>query len=207
MSESDDLIPVKLPSGAEHLVYRLEMGYFTSLVKRYLTDNAATNISDLQDLDRIVVMETMLWRWGTWLSQRSDYLFDPIDEKDIGRQMKDISMEVRQLKSSLGIDKLTREKESGAGSVPDYLDKLRQRAKAFGIMRETQVDKALELFHELAAKMTLHDNANEREAAELKITTEDLLDWIRKEAIPEFNAIDEHFRSKEGGQASWIRSQ
>lgn len=206
-AHDDDLVPVQLPSGGTHWVYRREVDDFAALVKRYLTDNAVTNISDLKEIDRIVVMETLCARWGNWLSQRADYWFDPIDEGDLAKQLKDTSAELRQLKAALGIDKKTRDKERGENSVSDYLANLRVRAREFGIMRETQLDKALELFNELSAKVTLCENTTEDEQRELNCGMQAVYEWIRDEAIPAYEAIDEHFRNRPDGQKSWIRSQ
>lgn len=205
----DDTVPVDLPSGGTHWLYRREVTHFSDLVKRYLADNAFTNVSDLQDVDRIVVMELLCWRWGNWLSQRADYWWDPVDEKDLGRQLKDISGELRQLKSSLGIDKVARDKARGDGSISEYIANLRIRAKQFGIMRETQLDKALELFNELTAKVTLCENTTDDEQKELGCSMKDLYEWIRDDALPEYELIDQHFRAGingQPGQTSWIRS-
>lgn len=207
LAHDDELVPVDLPSGGTHWVYRREVLYFADLVKRYLADNACTNISDLQDIDRIVVMETLCWRWGNWLSQRADYWWDPIDEGDLSKQLKDTSAELRNLKKALGIDKVTRDKERGEHSVSEYLANLRVRAREFGLMREEQLDKALELFNELASKVTLCENTTPDEQRELQCSVQDLYEWIRDDAIPAYEAIDEHFRNRPDGQKSWIRSQ
>jgi hypothetical protein len=203
-AHEDELVPVSLPSGGTHWVYRREVTYFADLVRRYLADNAVTNISDLQDVDRIVVMETLCWRWGNWLSQRSDYWWDPIDEGDLSKQLKDASAELRNLKKALGIDKVTRDKERGENSISDYLANLRVRARQFGIMRETQLDKALELFNELTAKVTLCENTTDDEQRELHCSAEDVYAWIRDEAIPAYEAIDAHFRETQ--QRHWVRA-
>lgn len=205
--QEDDLVPVDLPSGATHFVYRKEMHHFADLVRRYLKDNAATNVTDLQDIDRIIVMETLCWRWGVWLSQRADYWWDPIDEADLAKQLKDTSAELRSLKKSLGFDKLTREKEKGAGSVAEFISQLKVRAEQFGIMREEQLDMALELFNELHSKITLCENTTEDEERELDqmgtpASRDKIYEWIRDVAIPKYESIDQHFRQT---QKSWIR--
>lgn len=200
-----DLVPVTLPSGGNFWVYRLEAKHFEERVQRYQADNAFSNVSDLQTLDMILTMELLTWRWANWISQQTDYHGDPIDEKEINATMKSHSTELRQLKAALGIDKVTRDKVKGEDSISEYLNQLRLRAKAFGVTREKQLDKALELFHELAAKVTLHVNANDEERKEFNARWEDILSWLQEEAIPEFHEIDAHFREKE--QKLWIRRQ
>jgi hypothetical protein len=203
--EDDSLVPVTLPSGAKHAVFKREATYLKERVERYQKDLSFTNVADLQTLDNVVVYETLLWRWGQWLSRQVDYWGEAIDEKELTRQSKDTSTEVRQLKSALGIDKVTRDKVKGEDSVANYIQNLLVRAKAFGINREKMLDKGLELSQELIAKLTLFDNCEEDERAELNMNAEDLVAWIRDVYAPEFQKVDEHFR--ENDQAMWVRSQ
>lgn len=199
----EDLVPVKLPSGGIFLVYGREVKYFQERVKRYLEDNHFTNVADLQELDRIVSMETMMWRWSIWVSQQKDYWFDPIDEKELQKQNKETSTEVRGIKGALGIDKVTRDKVRGEDSVSKYLENLRIRAREFGVHREGQLSKALELFNELDAKVTLFDNCTEDERRETGATLEGVMAWIRDDVIPRYRELDEYFRKNT--QRFWIR--
>lgn len=201
----DDLVPVKSPSGGIHWVYGREQKYYNERVERYLTDCLFTNVGDLQDLDRIIAMELMCWRWMVWVSQQHDYWNDPIEEKDLNKYIKETSAELRAIKSSLGIDKVTRDKTKGEDSVSKYIENLKIRAKEFGIMRETQLSKALELFNDLIGRVTLMDNCTEDERIELKCGVEDIMTWLREEAFPQFAEIDDHF--KQNSQRFWIRDQ
>lgn len=201
----DDLSPVMLPSGGLFQVYDREVGYFNERVKKYLSDNHFTNIADLATLDQVLMGELLVWRWMNWVTQQKDYWGDPVDESGLAKTIKDTSTELRQLKSSLGIDKITRDRQRGEESVAAYITNLRIRAKEFGVMREQQLGKALEIFNDLKAKLTLHDNCTEDERQELGVTTPELLDWLRNKAIPEFDAVDEHFRQNK--QKAWIREQ
>lgn len=201
--DDDTLVPVTLPSGARHAVFKREASYLEERVVRYQNDLAFTNVADLQTLDAIVVYETLLWRWGQWLSRQVDYWGEAIDEKELTRQSKDTSQEIRQLKKNLGIDKVTRDKVKGEDSIANYIENLKIRAKQFGINRERMLDKGLELGQELIAKITLHDNCTEDERRELNITTEHLVSWIRDVYVPEFEKVDAHFR--ENKQKMWIR--
>lgn len=199
-------MPVTLPSGALFSVLTQdEIDYVTDRVSRYLADNHFVNVSDLQDVDRMVTMELLVHRWTLWLSRGKDYFDDDIDEKSFRASVGDYSTEVRQLKKSLGIDKLTRDKTKGDDSVQEYLAQLRIRAREFGVMREGQLNKALELFQQLKMLVTLHDNSDTEERREMHCTMEDVLDWMRTVAFPEFDEIDAHFRSNQ--QRYWVRSQ
>lgn len=204
-AHEDELLAVKLPSGGSFKVYTRERPYFQDRVKRYLSDNSFTNVADLQTLDLIIQMELFCFRWTSWLSEQTDYWGDPIDERDVAKQIKETSTELRALKSALGIDKVTRDKVRGEDSVPKYLENLLLRAKEFGVMREDQLGKALELFNEIIAAVTLYDNTDAEERLELKCGIDDLVNWLRDDCIPRFTVIDEHFRKNK--QRFWIRDQ
>lgn len=195
--------PVMLPSGGTFWVYQREVQYFQERSKKYQKDHKFTNTGDLATLDQILMLELLAWRWLNWTSQQKDYWGDAINESGYARSIKDVSAELRQLKGSLGIDKVTRDKQRGEDSVSTYLQNLRIRAKEFGITRETQLDKALELFNQLKALLTLHDNCTPDERIEMACTDPEVLDWIRSIAIPEYDAIDAHFR--ENSQRMWVR--
>lgn len=203
LNKDDGLSPVMLPSGSKFFVHQGEVSYFNDRVKKYQNDNHFTNMSDLQDLDRLIITELLVWRWGMWVSQKRDYWGDAIDENQWQKAIKDHSAEIRQLKKSLGLDKETRDKMKGEGSFEEYMKNLRSRAREFGYMRNEQAAKAIELWKQLEMLMVMHDNCDEQERAEQHIKVEDLMDWIRTTGIPEFNAIDEKF--KETSQKYWVQ--
>jgi hypothetical protein len=121
------------------------------------------------------------------------------------RQVKEFSSEIRQLKKTLGVDKVARDKVRGDDSPAAYLAQLRSRALEFGVMRNEQFYTVLNLFHELKAKIEYHDNCDEHEKLEGKVTQDHIFEWIREEAIPEFEKVDADFRDKK--QKMWIRRQ
>lgn len=200
---ADDGFTVTAPSGGIFTVLTQdEVDYFTDRASRYQKDNHFVNVSDLQDVDRMLIMELMCWRYGLWLSQERDYWGQGVDIDALKKSLFEYSKELRLLKKSLGIDKAQREKDKGE-SVADYLETLRVRAKEFGVMREQQLTKALTLFKELQALLTFHDNCDEIERREQNIEVEDILEWLRTVAFPEFDQIDHHFRHKQ--QRYWVR--
>jgi hypothetical protein len=201
--DADGRVSVQLPSGATFPVHSEEVDYIVERAGLYLQQNHFPNISDLQDVDRMLVLELMCYRWGVWLSRQKDWWGDAVDENEIQKALKEYSVELRQLKKLLGIDKLARDKQKGEDSVAAYLANLQIRAKEFGVMRETQLDKALELFHELKALITLNRNCDPQEQRELHVTDADVLEWLRDVAIAEFDGLDAHFRTHQ--QRTWIR--
>lgn len=190
------------PSGAEYAVLNEdEQAYWDSHRDGYLKHNKFVNMSDLADVDRLLVMELMGWRWSNWISAGYDYFGTVIDEQALQKQIRENSAELRLIKKSLGIDKNTRDKDRG-DSIADYIENLRRRAKEFGYHREEQLTKALILFNELQALITLSDNCDEREKKENHVTQNDVMQWIRETAIPEYQAIDDAFRQQ---QKFWVR--
>lgn len=198
-----DEVEVTLPSGGAFSASAHEAEFIAELSRRYTTEFAFQSSSDLSDLDRVVIFEALVRRWGRWLSRRVDDAGLPIDEKTVGDRIANTSSELRQLKKLLGIDKVAREKAKGEGSVPHYLANLLERAKAFGVNRERQLDKALELANQLSSLVVLYGNCNEDERRSLHVTQADLIEWIESVFIPEFEAIDAHFR--EHDQRFWVR--
>jgi hypothetical protein len=207
MPSSGHGLGVPTPSGAwQPVLTDEEQTYLLERSRLYLDEHAFTNISDLQDLDRVLLHELMIHRWGVWLGQDHDYNMQPIDDRLVNQQTKEWNTELRQLKKNLGIDRPARERAKGEGSVPHFWANLLARAKAFGVMRCRQLDRALELTNELIGMITTHDNAaTEREMNDLGVSESDIIDWVRTIYIPEFQEIDLYFREHE--QAIWIRSQ
>lgn len=202
---ADQGIPVLLPSGAEFLVMTEgERDYITERVLQYGEQLHLTNVSDLAQLDLMIELEMLCHRWAQWLSRQKDYWDDDIDENQLRRSLNDYSSEIRQLKKALGVDKVSRDKARGEESVAHFLQMLLIRAEEFGINRETMLDVALTLAMQLTSLVVLHDNCTIDEQREQHITDEDLIDWVRTVFIPEFHAVDDHFRVNQ--QRYWIRS-
>lgn len=199
-----DGIPVTLPSGSSFPVATdSEQRYVEERARRYMTDNHFTNVSDLQDVDRMLMFELFIHRWSMWMSKGMDYFNEPVDEQKISRQINEYSTELRQVKKNLGIDKVTRDRQRGDDSISTYLENLKIRAKSFGVTRNLQATKSVELFQQLKAQIIFHDNADEIERVENAVTIDDIIEWLRSTAIPEFDKIDDEFRKSE--QTMWIR--
>jgi hypothetical protein len=197
-------IPVSLPSGAVYQVLTSdEVHYVEDRVRDYTQSFKWDNTSDLQDVDRMIMSEMLIHRYQNWLSRRADYLDDPIDETGLRKAVNEASGELRQLKKSLGIDKISREKERGDDSVPAYLERLRQRAKEFGVNRNLQMDKGFEMCNQLIALYQLMENCDAQERIEMHCRPEDIIDWIGTSFIPDFQIIDTEFRKT--SQRYWVQ--
>lgn len=217
----DDFRPVSLPSGALFHVHHTERDYFIERVTKYLDDNYFTNVSDLQDLDRVMIGEVLIWRWGQWIMRGKNYWAEAVDETQLQKSIKELSGELRQVKSSLNLDKDSRDRQKGEDSVTAYLQSLRTRAKQFGFKRNDEFNVALQIFHDLKALITLHDNCTPDELRERKIINliegeevmipmsyESIILWLRDIKFPEFDEIDRKFR-QDGPEAQkmWIQRQ
>lgn len=216
----EDMRPVELPSGNIYHVHKTEVERFNTRVTDYFKDNHFTNVSDLADLDRIVINEHLILRWSIWISVGQNYWKEPIDQRVLQTQIKDFSNELRQTKDKLSIDKVSRDKQKGTEDVADYIANLQVRAKHFGIKRNKEFNMIQEMWQELRGKIQLHDNCDEQEREETRCRLEDIRKWLVEEVYPEYDKIDEGFRrgvpaealphevkALEGGQQIWIRTQ
>jgi hypothetical protein len=201
----DEGIPVRLYSGATfYVLTQDEADYLDERIKLYGEQNHFTNISDIQDIDKMVIFELLIHRWSLWLSKGVDYWNDTISQREVSERVNNTSRELRQIKAVLGIDKKTRDRTHGDDSIPAYLDALRMRAREFGIMRNAQFDHVITAFQRISAFLGYHDRCDDQERKEFNVTVEDLIEVIRDE-VASFEAIDAEFR--QSNQKLWIRKQ
>lgn len=181
-----------------------EAKWFEETRDKYLSETQFTETTDEQDLDRLLALELMVYRWTHHIASGTDYEGFEADEKDLQRNIKLYSDQITKLKDSMGLSKKARDAEANRGDFSSYLEDLKRRAKAFGIKRETELDKALELMHELFALVDVFDRSDQEERDKIGFPDEaSILAWIRDTAKPEFNRIDEYFR--ENDQKYWVR--
>ena len=156
---AEDGFPVLLPSGSEYVVLtEAEREYMEDKIRRYTTDNHFTNVVDLTDLDKLLVNEMLIHRWGLWLARGRDYYDDDISVKQYAELMNSYQTQCRGLKKSLNLDKVSRDRAHGDDSIPAYWDALRQRAQEFGVMRNAQFNQVLESFQRVKAMLQFYDN-------------------------------------------------
>lgn len=203
MAVHEDGIPVKLPSGATFLVLTDEEAKaLKAKVAQYNKQFKLGNVSDLADLDKIACMEIYAERLARYISLGTDYFGDPVaNEPQLSDRYNKISAELRLLKKALRMDRDSRSQDDNVDTM-SYIESLRQRAKAFGLMRDEQLAKGVELCHQLLALHQLYLNCNEQERKEMRCTPQDLVDWIGSEFKKEFEAVDKRFR--EDNQRLWF---
>ncbi len=189
-------------SGASFSVFgKHEAEWWDHNLKAYLDAYNFENVADLQDLDRLLAMELVSYRYAHWLLKGQDYEgLILTDEKSLRESKDKVDKEIRLLKAHMGMARKAR-LESEQQSVSDYLKRLLSRAREFGIHRDRQISASIDLFFELRSMVGLHDRTDEEEQAHLGVTVGQIMEWLREEAIPRFDAIDDAFRKN---QKLWI---
>lgn len=180
-----------------------EVAYWNQALHKYQEQFKFDNMADLQDLDKVLTGEILSFRWGNWLVREADYDGRSIEEIEtkLKKEMDTVWKETRLLKEKMGLNRATRQ-DSESQSVSDYLTTLKTRAKEFGVHRDQQIAKAIDLLHELFTQTGLYLRCDEEERAHLKVNAEDIINWIEQVARPEFNIIDDAFRKN---QKLWIK--
>lgn len=197
-----NLTEVQGASGAFFTVAnQKEADWFQENMDKYRDEYAFENVSDLQDLDRLLGLELLSYRYALWMLRGVDYEGLLFEEKAVREHKSKIDTEIRLTKAHMGMDRKGRI-ESEQQSTADYLKGLLQRAKEFGVHRNNQVAKAIDLFEELSTKMGLLARTDEEEQHHLQVSEAQIIEWIRDVAIPEYREIDAAFRQE---QRYWLR--
>lgn len=198
---------VKMVSGEDLSVQtEAEARWFIASRDTYLNQTKFTETTDLRDLDRLLTMELMVFRWGLHLSMGHDYSNFEIDEKALRMNLRAYSEQINKTKAAMGLSKAIRDEAANAGDLSTYISTLKSRAKMFGIHRENQLTKALVLMNELSAIVGSFDRSDKEERERLGFENEtEIVAWVRETMLPEFHEIDQHFRENE--QRYWGRDR
>lgn len=185
---------------------RLEAEWFNETRDMYLSETKFTEATDLRDLDRLLVLELMIFRWTQHLAAGADYDGDFTNDEQLRRNIKEYSDQINKIKESMGLSKKLRDEAANDGNVAGYIADLKSRAKAFGIHREKQLTKALALTKELFTIVDTFSRCDDEEKRKIGFETEaDIIEWIHTNMREEFNALDEYFQAHD--QRYWVRDQ
>jgi hypothetical protein len=197
-------IEVKTPAGNTIKVLGdIERDFYVGKAKHYTDENEFTNASDLLDLDRLLFYELQIFRTTYWLAQDFDYDGFKIDPQRLQRTLKETAEQLSKVKNDLGLTKSARDKAQ-AEDVGTYIRELKQRAMEFGVHRETQLGKGIELCKQLFSIVGAFERADAVERAKLGFEDADaIVEWISQTMKPEFDAVDEYFRKNQ--QKYWVR--
>lgn len=201
-------IPVRTVTGHEiELVDKREQSFYEMARDKYTSEFAFTMANDMRALDRLLLLETQMFRWQWQLAAGIDYDgvdLDPSEEATLRRAIKETAPQISEIQKDLGLTKAQRENDDE--TVAAYLTKLRVRAKEHGIKREKELGRALELTHELFAITGAYKRSNTNERRKLGFeSAEDVVDWVLEVMQPRFIEVDEYFRKT--SQRFWVRSQ
>lgn len=199
------LFDVELCSGGTVKVQtEQEQAWFVEVKAKYLEQNKFTETTDLQDLDRLLVLELGIFRWTQHLASGYDYEKGVVDEELLRKQLKESSDAINKLKTQLGLDKKSRDAALNEGSFHLWFDDVKRRAKVFGIHRENQLREALSLMNELSGIVGTFDRTDEEERKKVGFPDEhSILEWVRHTMLPKYHEIDAYFVEHE--QKLWKR--
>lgn len=181
-----------------------EQKFYEAQKAKYLAENAFGSVTDLTDLDRLLFLELLMFRWSNFLSSGRDYdgYLVPGQEDQLRKNIKETAPLISQIKNDLGLTLSQRIKDQ-SDSVGAYITELKKRAKEHGIRREDQLTKALCLIEELSSLVGTFDRSNKLERSKLGLeSTDDIVDWIRTSMLPEYREIDAYFRQH--SQRFWV---
>lgn len=204
-TRSNETFPVDTLAGEQiQLQDPSEQRYFEQARDRYTSENRFDQAADLRALDRLLFLETLMYRYQKWLASGRDYdgILTPAQEEIIRKSIRETSPMISSIQVDLGLTKSQRDKEAHE-SVGAYIERLKQAAKAHGIRRERQLTTALDLMNRLFSLVGTFDRSSEKEREKLGLTSEaDILAWIRDVMRPEYDAVDQYFRDHE--QRFWV---
>lgn len=181
-----------------------ERTWYKRAKSSYLRDTKFTEHTDLLDLDRLLCLELLAFRWNQHLTSGVDYDEELTADEALRRKLKDAHESINKLKTTMGLTKAARTATLETGNFQDTWNELKARAKEFGIHREEQLRVALVQMNELSAIVGAFDRSDAVERAKLGYETEaDILTWIREHMLPEYRKVDEHFRAN--SQRLWRR--
>lgn len=198
---------VTLVSGDKATVLTAEEAdWFDRSRDAYLEQTRFTEQTDLADLDRLLTLELMVYRWRQFLFSGYDYHGDELeDEAKLVDRVKYYSDQINKLKESMSLNKKARDDAANEGSFALKYADLKAKAKIFGIHRVNQVSKTLSLFEELSMIVSSFYRSDTEERRKLGFETEaDIVQWVRDIALPEYRRLDAFFREHE--QRYWIRT-
>lgn len=190
------------------LVSAEEKRFYEEAQEKYSSENSFSAASDLRALERLILFETLMFRWQKQLASNQDIVFggplSSAEAEKLRKNLKEGAVTISQLHNDLGLSKSQRDKEKFE-SVGSYIVNLLNRAKEMGVNRENQLDRSLVLINELFAKVGAFYRSNEKERRKMGIDTEaTIVEWIRDEMRPRYDEIDEYFQVN--SQKYWIRS-
>lgn len=210
MSEPSGFI-VHLPAGGQlHLHSAEEVDMWEKAEENYRRDYALDKANDLVLLGAILTQQLALFRAqqevngmkpafdaeGLPEGKYKRVALKPSELKSAQDVVIRASKEIRELETTLGIDKKTRD-AGGKQTTADYLSELKRAAAQMGIHISKRV-LAYEAFAmELRTKLRILANADEEDKQYEDVSEEKVLEWARNE-LAKLEEIDKKFAEEKG---------
>jgi|GEM_PF-6604425 len=191
---------VKQPTGSTIQVQGdAEREFYERQRDNYMQQYKFTEVSDLSDLDALLLHETLDFRYTSQLASGKAYDGRALvfGEEEQFRQNKLAEAKViGDLKRQLGITRAARDQQQG--NVADYIRELQRRAKEFGVYRDEQRSLSISLMKELESIVTTWQRSNETERRVVGIETEaDIVTWILDTMLPRLHAFEAAFLAEQ----------
>lgn len=202
---------VERPGGGKLiLVTQDEVEVWDQLRDKYIRDYQLSKANDLALLGTILSQHLVIFRAEQKLNGMEPeldhggvptgrYTHNPPKDAEIASAHKAInsaSKEIRELESSLGVDKKTRE-AGGQHTVGDYVAKLKKAAHQMGVHISKRT-LAYEAFcMEMRWKVRMLQNADQEDLRYENLSPEKVIDWARIE-LAKLEKIDQEFAKEKG---------
>lgn len=202
---------VNRPGGGKLiLVSQDEVEVWEELRDKYIRDYALTKANDLALLGTILSQHLVIFRAEQRLNGMEPeldhggvptgrYKHQPPKDSDITSAHKAInsaSKEIRELESSLGVDKKTRE-AGGQHTVTDYVTRLKKAAHQMGVHISKRTLAYEEFNMELKWKIRLWENGDEEDRQYHDLTPEKILEWAGRE-LAKLEEVDKKYANEKG---------
>lgn len=188
------------------LQHKKEVDFYNRAQSKYVNDNVFTVASDERALDRLVLMETLMFRWQAQLASGLDYGNQPLtyaETEGLRKNLKEGAITISNAHQELGLSKVQREKDK-VESVQAYVNNLLARAKERGIHREEQVDLIINLFMEYSAHTQAFMRADEYEKGRLGFPdAQALVTWWIDNGVKRYKDHDDAWRNS--SQKYWAK--
>jgi hypothetical protein len=211
VAPSQEQFEVDRPGGGKlTLIGAEEVEVWERLRDKYIRDYSLSKANDLALLGAILSQHLIIFRAEQRLNGMEPeldhgkvptgrYKHNPPSAADVTAAQKAIgtgAKEIRELESSLGIDKKTRE-AGGQHTVGDYVTKLKKAAHQFGVHLSKRLLAYEEFCMELKWKLRSLKNCDAEDLQKLDLSPDKVLEWAEKE-LAKIEQMDKEFAKDKG---------
>jgi hypothetical protein len=186
---------VEIPGGGELMLHsEKEVERWEQQAKSYIEDYQLTKVNDLSIVGMILMQQIEVFRAQMLangmrakfhpdehypMGEYERVALSPADRRDATQTMLKAGAEITRLEVALGIDKKTRD-AGGKGELQDYLVIAKRAAHEYGVHIVERVKFVEGAIMDLSMKLRVLDNADAEDRAYHGITSESILNDLRK---------------------------